>query len=260
MKRMGAITSVVTMATPYVFHALLEGPSPSGIDMNPGMLRAYPLDWAPEDNTFMHPPGPACPELVEAAMDLALNAPAPPCVRAAYLTFAMLSIHPFADGNGRTSRALYMAVSADGLSLGMDWGALEQWSIDRVGYIAALQAGQRVEQYRGEDMDATAFVQFATASSIQGAHVCRARLHHLAERVTVASAATGGDTRLAAVVVAARMLRLATRSQLAAFAHNAEDLDAVIEHLLHHGLLRWERRPASSRTPSCADLYGLAAV
>jgi hypothetical protein len=260
MKRIGVAETAITPATPYVFHALLEGPAPSGVDMNPGMLRAYPLDWTPEENMFMHPPGRECPALVEAAMDLAMNAPAPHCVRAAYLTFAMLSIHPFADGNGRTSRALYMAVAADGLRLGMDWGALEQWSVDRTGYIDALQAGQRVDRYRGGDMDATAFVRFATVTSTLGAHVCRARLDYLGERVASVVAVHGIDERRAAVVVAAQMLRVASRPQLAPLAVDTDDLDGVLEDLLGSGRLTWALRPPSMRTRMQPDEFGLVVV
>lgn len=257
MKRIGAIELVISSATPYVFHALLEGPAPSGIDMNPGMLRAYPFDWTPEENMFMHPPGRECPALVEGAMDLAMNAPAPACVRAAYLTFAMLSIHPFADGNGRTSRALYMAVAADGLRLGMDWGALEQWAVDRTGYIGALQAGQRVERYRGEDMNAAAFVEFGTKTSTYGAHLCRARLANMAERVAAVSEARGVDIRQATIVVAVQLYRVAARSQLAPLSVDADDLDGVLEGLISSGRLEWVLRPPSMRTRLVPDEHGL---
>ena len=179
MRDMGAVERVLDRSTPVVFHALLEGLTPSGRETNPGMLRATPTAWKPEANSYMHPPATMCSDLVDQALEVASGSSVPSCVRGAWLTFTMLSIHPFVDGNGRTSRALYLAVVADDVPLGLDFGVLEQWSITRSAYVAALQQGQRVERYDGERMDARPFVEYATITSTVGAELCAARIARL---------------------------------------------------------------------------------
>ena len=90
-----------------------------------------------------------------------------------------------------------------------------------------------------------------TSSVTRGSHgqyCCRSALRLGAEQVTVTAGSTGADMQLAAILVAVRMLRVATRAQLTEYATDAEHLDALVEYLLQHGLLEWTRLPASSAT------------
>ena len=259
MLRQGAVTSVLDPTTPVVLHALLEGPTPSGRETNAGMLRATPTAWRPESNSFMHPPAGMCVDLVAEAIDLARTSTAPACVRAAWLTFTMLSIHPFVDGNGRTSRALYMAVVADELGLGVDWGIAEQWSAARFHYVDALQAGQRVEKYDGSAMDAAAFVEFSTQASIVGVELCRRRLDLIdAELEGLRNA--GLSAHAAVVLNTVRTSLISSPTELSLLGFSAGDLDQAIAELVSTGRVAWQRRPASRLTLADTAVFGLCSV
>jgi hypothetical protein len=255
MVESGAIDRVLQRSTPVVFHALLEGLTPSGRETNPGMLRATPTAWKPEANSFMHPPAGLCDELVDEAMDVALRRDAPACARAGWLTFTMLSIHPFVDGNGRTSRALYLTVAADDLELGLDWGVLEQWAVARRAYVDALQAGQQVERYDGAIMDAAPFMSFATLTSSVGADLCRARVDHLTAAFEALIGREGRSPAQAAVLLAVDIERIVVPAQLAAMA--GDEMLVAADELLRAGALRWAERPPSRRTSDRPEISGL---
>ena len=104
MRQQGMVPTVVCETTPIASHALFEGVAPSGRETNPGMFRTTPTSWRPEANAFAHPESNQRATLVGEAITTANDADAPAFVRAAWLTFTMLCIHPFVDGNGRTSR------------------------------------------------------------------------------------------------------------------------------------------------------------
>lgn len=255
MRDMGAVERVLDRSTPVVFHALLEGLTPSGRETNPGMLRATPTAWKPEANSYMHPPATMCSDLVDEALDVASGSSVPSCVRGAWLTFTMLSIHPFVDGNGRTSRALYLAVVADDVPLGLDFGVLEQWSITRSAYVAALQQGQRVERYDGERMDARPFVEYATITSTVGAELCAARIARLGQE-HASRCASGSSPAQSLVLGAASVERVLVPDQLAALG-GSEVVDAA-DDLLTSNTLRWVERPPSRRTTEHPERWGLA--
>ncbi len=248
MVRDGAIPTVVTVSTPHVLHALLEGPCPSSRETNAGMLRATPTAWKPEANSFMHPPAGMCEELVAAAVDLATTAPAHPCARAGWLTFAMLSIHPFVDGNGRTSRALFLAVSQEHLPLGVDWAVLDMWSYSRGAYVTALQAGQQVDRYTPEQMDARPFMTYAARTSADGAEMCIERIEALAAMHDHARTSIGLSPWAAAVWIAVRLHRSATPLELTDLGLPAQSIDDAIAELGSRGLLAWSARPHLRRT------------
>jgi hypothetical protein len=258
MIELGAIERVLQRTTPVVFHALLEGLTPSGRETNPGMLRATPTAWKAEANSYMHPPAGMCDQLVEEALDTVLGSTAPACARAAWLTFTMLSIHPFVDGNGRTSRALYLTVAADDLQLGLDWGVLEQWAIARGGYVEALQAGQQVERYDGRLMDAAPFMSYATLTSTVGAEVCTARLHHLTGVFDHLVQRLGRSPDQAAVLLAVDMERVLVPQQLLPLA--LESGWTAVDELLAAGILAWAPRPPSRRTSDTPETAGLVRV
>ncbi len=241
--------SVLVAHSPHVLHALTEGPQPSGKETNAGMVRRTTTAWRPEANAFVHPPAEACDELLDAALDLARRAPAPAVARGAWLTFTVLSIHPFVDGNGRVARLLFQAVASEGLAVGIDWGAMEQWSRDRWGYVRALQAGQQLPAYDPDRLDPLPFMEFAAASSTLGARICAARLRALAERhdrlVT-----QGMSMRPALVTDAVTLSRGATLDELAGLGIPAGELTEVVNRLVATQVLGWEPRPHSRRTRS----------
>lgn len=248
MVRRGLEPSVLTAQTPHVLHALTEGPQPSGKETNAGMIRRTRTSWRPEANAFAHPPAEACDELLEAALDLARRAPAPAVARGAWLTFTVLSIHPFVDGNGRVARLLYQAVASEGLPLGIDWGAMEQWGRERTGYVRALQAGQQAEAYDPDRLDAGPFLEYAAEQSIVGARIATARARILAERHDRLTAA-GLPAPHALVLDAVTLWRGATLTELAGLGIAAGELTETVNELAGAGRLAWVPRPAARRGP-----------
>lgn len=180
MVRRGLATTVLERSSPEVLNAILQSGPGTGIaddvETNPGLVRATPTNWKPEANQFEHPPAERCRSLLEAAVDLVAEAPAPAVVRAGWLAFTLNTVHPFVDGNGRTARACALAVAAAGLPTGMDWGLLEQWNLARTDYVDALRAGQRAEAYAADAVDPMPFVVHTITTSTRGAQVSRARL------------------------------------------------------------------------------------
>lgn len=259
MLQTGDIGFVVDASTPLVLHALLESSLPSSdTETNPGMLRTTLTSWMPEANEFAHPPAHMVTDLVAAAIDMANHADAPACSRAAWLTFTMLSIHPFVDGNGRTSRALYMALVAPSLPRGIDWGALEQWSTWRGDYVAALQAGQQVESYDPANMSAAAFIDFATRASIAGAELCIARLEAIETQLTNLERLVPRAHAFVETVV--RMLGIATLAEIVTCGLPAGEIDAIVKDLTMGTRLRWEPRPFGRRTLERPEPFGLRSI
>jgi prophage maintenance system killer protein len=268
MRRQGMVPTVVCETTPIALHALFEGVAPSGRETNPGMYRTTPTSWRPEANAFAHPDSEECAALVAEAISTANAADAPAFVRAAWLTFTMLCIHPFVDGNGRTSRALYLGLAAEDLELGIDWGIIEQWSVARAHYVEALQAGQQLECYDAARLDAAPFVEFSTEASIVGAELCRDRLE-LFEAELVGLQQLGLSTDAATVLVAVRAAIDASLGQLVrtdfpagstGLGLSGEALDAAIAELLERGAVRWVERPDSRRTMFDDATHALIAV
>jgi Fic family protein len=98
-----------------------------------------------------------------------------PCLAAAILHYQLVTIHPFSDGNGRTTRLAVM------LYLGIrDYdcnGALvlDSWyAQDKPEYYAALHACQGV-QYR-EDADITSWVDYFVSGFLSSAKVLSAEM------------------------------------------------------------------------------------
>ena len=100
------IEHTVDRALVSVLHALAESAAPTGHsrETNPGKFRTDVTRWEDQPINFAHPPAEEVSDLVDEALHVVNRADAPTCVLAAWLVFAMLSIHPFVDGNGRTSR------------------------------------------------------------------------------------------------------------------------------------------------------------
>jgi hypothetical protein len=223
MRRMEGGPAAVTSCMPNVLNALLCGPVTER-ETNPGLVRMTSTHWMPDANPFAHPDAAALPELLEGALDLAARAPAPAVARAGWLAFVLMTIHPFVDGNGRTARALFVILSAADTSVGLDWGAIEQWSLARRSYVDALQAGQHVERYAGADVDPAPFMQFAASTSERGARMNSARVRALGE-VVDASNAEPGDIELLLRVLIDRFVALDT------ILDDADDPEAALAHV-----------------------------
>ncbi len=179
MSAMPGGRSVIQPHLPIVLNALLAGPVLER-ETNPGLLRMTETRWNPDANAFQHPPPEEIPGLVNAAMSVAGDSSHPALERAGWLSFVVMTVHPFVDGNGRTARALFLAVASGDLPGGIDWGVLDQWHLARTAYIRALQAGQQAARYSADAVDAAPFTRFAAQSSTRGAELGRARLELLA--------------------------------------------------------------------------------
>jgi hypothetical protein len=186
-------------------------------------------------------------DLMSAAIDVATDESVPAVERAGWLTFLTMTIHPFVDGNGRTARALFLAVEGTALPGEIDWGVLDQWHLSRVAYVEALQAGQRAERYAGDAVDPGPFVRYSVRSSIRGAEVGVARVGLLSEAVD-----TVADLR-DAIVLRTVVDRFVSFDEL--FADSPDDPTATMAHideLVARGLLAV--RHASPGVP--ADMVG----
>jgi Fic/DOC family len=252
----GQLISPIDFSTPQVLNAILEGTMPRGTISNAGILRTIQSEWLPEDSPMEHPRSEEVPELVSAAVDLATRAPAPAIARAGWLAFTILCIHPFLDGNGRTARMLFQALSSTEVPLGVDWGAVEQFSLRRQGYIESLRSGQQVERYDPRGLNALPFMQFALECSTDGALLVTARLEALLaayERRILA----GGTNWHVLVVMAVELWGIATLTELDGLGLTSEELTEVVNDLVVRNELRWAEMPASRTALGTKRAYGL---
>jgi Fic/DOC family len=252
----GQLISPIDVATPQVLNAILEGTMPAGSISNAGILRTIQSKWLPEDSPMEHPPSEEVPELVDAAVDLASRAPAPAIVRAGWLAFTMLCIHPFIDGNGRTARMLFQALSSTEVPLGVDWGAVEQFSLRRQGYIESLRLGQQVERYDPSGLNALPFMQFALECSTSGALLVTSRLEALLAAYERRMTDRGGHLHTL-VGMAVELWGIATLAELDGLGLTSDELTEVVNDLVAHNELRWAEMPASRTALGTKRAHGL---
>lgn len=258
MGEIGFIEQRIDRAYLAVVHAMAESAAPSGHarETNPGMFRTVLTAWNDQLVNYTHPPAEEVEGLIDEAIDVANTSQAPACLRAAWLTFTLLSVHPFVDGNGRTARSMYMAVTAPSLPLGIDWGVLEQWSIWRREYIVSNQQGQAHAAYDPPKMDTRPFLEYATRTSIAGAHVCTDRLAFF-ERYMQHHVDSGLSDEHAMVRGFIEMWGIATLEELTSCGLPDADTDAIVSDLIAADSIMWAPRPHSRRTFEHPDPFGL---
>jgi Fic/DOC family len=243
----GELATLLDTATPQVLNAILEGAMPTGIISNAGILRATQSKWHPDKNPMQHPLPHEVPGLVDAAIDLATRAPAPAIARAGWLAFTLLCIHPFVDGNGRTARMLFQGMAAADTPLGVDWGAVEQFSLRREDYVTGLKSGQQVKRYDPSELDPLPFMEFALECSIDGAILVLRRLESLlVEHQRLAD--LGWNLPHALVSIAVRLSGSATLADLDGLGFDAPELTAIVNELVTSEHLCWANQPAG-RSP-----------
>ncbi|MFK7919246.1 MAG: Fic family protein [Ilumatobacter sp.] len=178
MWRHGHVADVVGSDTLTVLNALVESHNPSSKETNPGLVRMTSAEFHEIETDYVPPPGSECAEILDAAIDMVERAPAPAITRAGWLCAVLLAVHPFVDGNGRTARMAFQLVNSSGLTAGIDWGSIEQWSVGRQSYVQALKASQQpsAPTYRAEAIDTLPFIEYACRASIAGAAVVHRRL------------------------------------------------------------------------------------
>ncbi len=113
--------------TPYVLNAFTEGRMDNPDESNPGMIRAVEFEGDLPAAPYPAPPRDRCRGLLEAAVAVANSREQPATVRAAWMLFVLGEIHPFADGNGRVARLLYLLLTGEDMPRTVDWGAIEQF-------------------------------------------------------------------------------------------------------------------------------------
>ena len=263
MHRHGLIGGVLDQSTPLVLHALTEASRPSAKVSNAGMFRRTPIAFVEGLSPYRHPPGEQCDEMIGAAIDMASHAPAPAVARAAWLAFTLMSVHPFVDGNGRSARLLHLLLASTELPLRIDWGVVEQWSLDRTGYLDALRSGQMIGEFDPARLDARPFMTYAVETSTAGAHLARRRVEALtAEHHRLADRGYHDDH--AVVTMAVEIHRVATIRELSDLGDLGDPgggrtrLTEVVKELVASGVLTWVGRGAGRRTPDGPEPMGLA--
>ncbi|MBV8928197.1 MAG: Fic family protein [Mycobacteriaceae bacterium] len=159
----GPITSTALLEA----HRALMAPDPRAD--HPGALRVA-QSWigghgsSPIDAVYVPPPPDAVPDLIDDLLTFANRRDLPILAQAAIAHSQFVSIHPFADGNGRIGRALIAAILRRR-------GLTRRITVPLAGAMLAdaVEYGAQVENYRRGDVDA--FVGYFSRSVL---HACEA--------------------------------------------------------------------------------------
>ncbi len=228
--------------TPYVLNALTEGRMDNPDESNPGMIRAVEFDGNLPVAPYPAPPRDRCRALLESAVAVASSPSEPATVRAAWMLYVLGEIHPFADGNGRVARLLYLLLTGEDMPRTVDWGAIEQFRYHQDDWVPLLKE-------RDVGPSAAFLIELSTAG---------ARLTQLRLRVVVALLASiGSEFQLPAPapeLVTATWLRRSGRLDEVAVDIGLAYEDAVVaaEHLVTMGILERSRTqdPTTPARPS----------
>ena len=240
MWRMGHVSDVVGIETAAIVNALAESHDPDRRETNPGLIRATESGFHETQTAYVPPPGSDIADLMAGAIHVANDAPAPAIARAGWLCATTLAIHPFVDGNGRTARLLFVVVNSSDPTVRLDWGTIEQWTLDRSGYVSALKASQApsVPHYDGALVDTLPFVEYACRTSIRGAEVTCERLA-LIDRLW--GCGLEGDPADRALELAVLLDGAATLAELSDVVGEPECTQRVNE-LVRSRRMRWDTR------------------
>jgi hypothetical protein len=239
--------------TPFVLHALAEGPVGNPIETNPGMIRGTEFDGAVISASGR--PVPAheeCRQLLEHVVQVASDSEMPAVARAGWIFFALGEVHPFQDGNGRVARLLYLLVAGEAMPRTADWGVLEQ---------VRFHEGLLVEAARLEGAAPT--VEVATELSRAGAVLMTDRLGVLGAVLPELARRLGLSFDAALLTVAVWLRRVAPLRELAVdLARPPAEVLATARALEGHRLLVRHLGPhpePPSDAPAYATAPGLAA-
>ena len=238
--------------TPFVLHALAEGPVENPIETNPGMIRGKEFDSAGLPASGLPiPPHEDCRTLLEEAIRRATDPEMPAVTRAGWILFAVGEIHPFQDGNGRVARLLYLLVAGEAMPRTVDWGVLEQ---------LRFHEDLLVDSARKEGALPT--VRVATELSVAGAKLMSERLGVLGAVVPELARRLGLSFDAALLAIAVWLRRIGPLPELAGdVGRPAGEVQASARALEAHGLLtRYVgRRPEPSDGPAYTTAPGVAA-
>ena len=210
----GFLESPLGRETPYVLHALTEGRQDNPKDTGPGLIRTTPVYGDRGASLEVGADPERCRELLDRAVEHLQGSQAPPAVRAAWLHFVVAAIHPFADGNGRTSRQLYMLLATEELGERMDWGLFELVRFRYGSMTAVLREANSFEPYDAANLDPGLFIRATLTWSSEAAQLMLRRLYAMDE-MHRAVVAAGLDDVTADIALGTWLHRLTSPRDLA---------------------------------------------
>ncbi len=231
---------------PYVLHALTEGRMDNPNETNPGMIRTVELDGDLPVAPRPAPKRDRCRALVDEAVRQANSTEVPATARAAWMLYVFGEIHPFADGNGRVARLLYLLVVGEDMPRTVDWGAIEQLRYHQQDWLQTLK-----------DPDVAPSATQTTELSIAGARLMSERLQALTALVPAAGRRFEVAPPRPELLVAVWLRRTARLDDLSVDLERPyAELLGMAEELVVRGLL--ERVPTEEATVPARPSYGLA--
>jgi hypothetical protein len=228
---------------PYVLNALTEGRMDNPDESNPGMIRAVEFEGNLPVAPYPAPPRDRCRALLESAVSVASSTAEPATVRAAWMLYVLGEIHPFADGNGRVARLLYLLVTGEDMPRTVDWGAIEQFRYHQDEWAPLLK-----------DRDVGPSTEFLVELSTAGARLTLRRLQAVVHLLAAIAAQHQLSTPGPELVAATWLRRSGRLDEVAADTGLAyEDARAVAERLV--GLDILERSPTEDPATPARPSY-----
>jgi hypothetical protein len=228
--------------TPYVLNALTEGRMDNPDETNPGMIRAVEFEGNLPVAPYPAPKRDRCRALLESAVSIANSDAQPATVRATWMLYVLGEIHPFADGNGRVARLLYLLLAGDDMPRTVDWGAIEQFRYHQDEWVPLLRE-------RDVGPSAAFLIELSAAGARLTSVRLRALTHLLAETSRVLELPAPG-----AELIVATWLRRSGRLDDVATDAGVEYEEAIVaaEQLVAAGMLERSRTldPATPARPS----------
>jgi Fic/DOC family len=218
--------------TPYVLHALVEGPVGNPDETNPGMVRGRDPEAALPAAGRPMAPSNRCRELVDDAVEQAVSTDAPAVARAGWMLFTLGEIHPFVDGNGRVARLLYLLITGEEMPRTVDWGVAEQILFHQDRWMEALRQP-------GPGPVTTTVTELSTA----GARLMSDRLASVGKLVTECGRRLGLAPEPAVLAVATWIRRAGRVDELALdVGGSSSEVLALAEPMVTAGLLERHHR------------------